>query len=94
MIRSPAEADTARRRIRFSADRWILAPVTTWRAQRVARDFGLGMDARTAWVIARMTSHPEELHLALHSLVPAKISKQSNRESGQRADPSDEAITA
>ncbi len=47
-------------RVRFSLARWILAPRTTWQARRLAADFGEGMDARTAWVMARLARHPDE----------------------------------
>lgn len=47
-------------RVRFSLARWVLAPRTTWQARRLAADFGAGMDARTAWVMARLARHPEE----------------------------------
>ncbi|MEE4494988.1 MULTISPECIES: hypothetical protein [unclassified Streptomyces] len=47
-------------RIRFPLVRWILAPRTTWQARRLAADFGEGMDARTAWTMARLARHPEE----------------------------------
>ncbi|MGI5262488.1 hypothetical protein [Streptomyces angustmyceticus] len=46
--------------VRFSPARWLLAPRTTWQARRLAADFGPGMDARTAWTMARLASHPEE----------------------------------
>lgn len=45
---------------RFSATRWLLAPGTTWRARRLAVKYGAGMDARTAWVLARLARHPQE----------------------------------
>ncbi|MGA4953768.1 hypothetical protein [Streptomyces lydicamycinicus] len=47
-------------RVRFSLARWLLAPRTTWQARRLAADFGPGMDARTAWTMARLASHPDE----------------------------------
>ncbi|MFC7933282.1 hypothetical protein [Streptomyces cinereoruber] len=47
-------------RVRFSLARWVLAPRTTWQARRLAADFGEGMDARTAWVMARLARHPDE----------------------------------
>ncbi|MEV0282344.1 hypothetical protein AB0I22_39115 [Streptomyces sp. NPDC050610] len=47
-------------RVRFPLVRWVLAPRTTWQAWRLAVDFGEGMDARTAWVVARLARHPEE----------------------------------
>ncbi|WP_329273785.1 hypothetical protein [Streptomyces sp. NBC_01451] len=40
--------------------RWVLAPRTTWRARRRAIAFGPGIDARTAWTMARLERHPEE----------------------------------
>lgn len=47
-------------RVRFPLVRWVLAPRTTWQARRLAADFGEGMDARTAWVMARLARHPDE----------------------------------
>ncbi|MER5348364.1 hypothetical protein ABT030_50700 [Streptomyces mirabilis] len=41
-------------RVRFPLARWVLAPRTTWQARRLAADFGKGMDAKTAWVMARL----------------------------------------
>ncbi|WP_283458972.1 hypothetical protein [Streptomyces sp. G-G2] len=52
--------------------RWVLAPRTTWQARRLAADFGPGMDARTAWVMARLARHPDEHGYAMHHLDPAK----------------------
>ncbi|MFF5535934.1 hypothetical protein ACFY71_26205 [Streptomyces cinerochromogenes] len=48
--------------------RWVLAPRTTWQARRLAADFGEGMDARTAWVMARLARHPEERGYAMGRL--------------------------
>ncbi|MCL6735928.1 hypothetical protein [Streptomyces neyagawaensis] len=47
-------------RVRFPLVRWVLAPCTTWQARRLAADFGGGMDAKTAWVMARLARHPDE----------------------------------
>ncbi|MFE1553178.1 hypothetical protein [Streptomyces sp. NPDC058718] len=47
-------------RVHFSLARWVLAPRTTWQARRLAADFGEGMDAQTAWVMARLARHPDE----------------------------------
>ncbi|MFJ9871331.1 hypothetical protein [Streptomyces sp. NPDC101165] len=55
-------------RVRFGFARWALAPRTTWQARRLAVDFGAGMDARTAWVMARLARHPEERGLAMAHL--------------------------
>ncbi|MFC0052087.1 hypothetical protein [Streptomyces actinomycinicus] len=54
--------------VRFPLVRWVLAPRTTWQARRLAGDFGEGMDARTAWVMARLARHPEEHALAMSHL--------------------------
>ncbi|MER5886989.1 hypothetical protein ABT160_24460 [Streptomyces sp. NPDC001941] len=54
--------------VRFSFARWVLAPRTTWQARRLAAAFGDGMDARTAWAMARLARHPEERLLALAHL--------------------------
>ncbi|MFK3734679.1 hypothetical protein ACI2LJ_30935 [Streptomyces sp. NPDC088090] len=59
----PGRADRATvgtGRVRFSLARWALAPRTTWQARRLAAGFGEGMDARTAWVMARLARHPDE----------------------------------
>jgi hypothetical protein len=54
-------------RVRFPLVRWVLAPRTTWQARRLAVGFGKGMDARTAWVMARLARHPDELgHAMVH----------------------------
>ncbi|MET8038775.1 hypothetical protein [Streptomyces sp. NPDC005345] len=55
-------------RVRFSAERWILAPRTTWQARRIAADFGPGMDAGTAWTMARMQRHPDEYAYVINQL--------------------------
>ncbi|CAK7288461.1 hypothetical protein [Streptomyces misionensis] len=60
-------ADTGRR-VRFPLVRWVLAPRTTWQARRLAADFGEGMDARTAWVMARLARHPDERGYAMAHL--------------------------
>jgi hypothetical protein len=48
--------------------RWLLAPITTWRARRLATEFGPGMDASTAWMLARLASHPAEMPYAMRHL--------------------------
>ncbi|MFE7854117.1 hypothetical protein [Streptomyces sp. NPDC057403] len=53
---------------RFPWVRWLLAPRTTWRARRLAADFGEGTDATTAWVMARLARHPDERAYALAHL--------------------------
>jgi hypothetical protein len=55
-------------RVRFPLARWVLAPRTTWQARRLAADFGEGMDARTAWVMARVARHPDERGYAMAHL--------------------------
>ncbi|WP_237735825.1 hypothetical protein [Streptomyces sp. AA1529] len=57
-------------RVRFPLTRWLLAPRTTWRARRLAANCGMGMDARTAWVLARLQRHPEERGSAIQHLGP------------------------
>ena len=54
--------------VRFSLVRWVLAPRTTWLARRVAADFGPGMDAVTAWAMARLAQHPDERIYAMRLL--------------------------
>ncbi|WP_256959373.1 hypothetical protein [Streptomyces viridochromogenes] len=48
--------------------RWVLAPRTTWQARRFAAEFGPGMDAPTAWLMARLARHPEERVYAMRLL--------------------------
>ncbi|MFJ4975454.1 hypothetical protein ACIP6X_08960 [Streptomyces coeruleorubidus] len=48
-------------RVQFSLVRWVLAPRTTLQARRLVAEFGPGMDAQTAWVMARLARHPDEL---------------------------------
>lgn len=55
-------------RVQFPLTRWILAPRTTWQARRLAAEFGAGIDARTAWVMARLARHPEEYGYAMTHL--------------------------
>ncbi|MFH8574580.1 hypothetical protein [Streptomyces zaomyceticus] len=43
--------------------RWIWSPITSWQARRLSRVTGMGLDE--AWVEIRLTTHPEESHLAL-----------------------------
>ncbi|MFF1405101.1 hypothetical protein [Streptomyces sp. NPDC058294] len=55
-------------RVRFPLVRWVLAPRTTWQARRLAADFGEGMDAKTAWVMARLARQPDEHEYAMAHL--------------------------
>ncbi|MEV7470889.1 hypothetical protein AB0O20_30945 [Streptomyces kronopolitis] len=64
--RPDAEAGTGR--VRFALTRWLLTPRTTWQARRLAADFGPGMDARTAWTMARLARHPDERVYAMAHL--------------------------
>ncbi|MFD9458792.1 hypothetical protein ACFWBC_37655 [Streptomyces sp. NPDC059985] len=64
LARAPVPAGetlSGRGRVRMSAWLWrrLLAPRTTPQARRLSADFGPGMDARTAWVMARLTRHPD-----------------------------------
>ncbi|WP_328490676.1 hypothetical protein [Streptomyces zaomyceticus] len=43
--------------------RWIWSPITSWQARRLFRVTGMSLDE--AWVKIRLTTHPEESHLAL-----------------------------
>lgn len=43
--------------------RWIWSPITSWQARRLSRVTGMCLDE--AWVKIRLTTHPEESHLAL-----------------------------
>lgn len=62
------DACAAHQRIKFPLSRWLLAPLTTRRARRLAAAYGPGMDARTVWVLARTTTHPEEISFAMNHL--------------------------
>ncbi|MET9760041.1 hypothetical protein ABZ016_13445 [Streptomyces sp. NPDC006372] len=62
----PAAAGAGR--VRFPLLRWVLAPRTMWQARRLAADFGEGMDARTAWVMARVAGRPDEHGYAMAHL--------------------------
>jgi hypothetical protein len=64
-VKSSNESNEPTKSIRFPLARWLLAPRTTWRARRLAAEYGPGMDARTAWELARLARHPEELGYAL-----------------------------
>ncbi|MFI8007972.1 hypothetical protein [Streptomyces sp. NPDC086010] len=55
-------------RVRFPLARWMLAPRTTWQALCLAADFGQGIDARTAWTMARLARHPDERSYAMAHL--------------------------
>ncbi|WP_336052220.1 hypothetical protein [Streptomyces sp. CA2R101] len=66
-------------RVRFSLTRWLLAPRTTWQARRLAADFGPGMDARTAWTMARLARHPDE-----HVYAMAHLDGDDRPSSGER----------
>ncbi|MEU2549564.1 hypothetical protein ABZ618_29745 [Streptomyces roseolus] len=48
---------------RLRRRRWIWSPITSWQARRVARVSGVDFD--DAWVEIRLTTHPDERHLAL-----------------------------
>ncbi|MEU9677857.1 hypothetical protein AB0D92_30650 [Streptomyces parvus] len=58
----PAASSTGRARL--SMARWFLAPRTMWHARRLAAA-DPGLDAQTAWVVARLTRHPDEHAYAL-----------------------------
>lgn len=47
---------------------WPSTCRTTWQARRLAAEFGPGMDAPTAWVMARLARHPEEHVYAMRHL--------------------------
>ncbi|MEH0521163.1 hypothetical protein ACFVZA_14830 [Streptomyces bottropensis] len=55
-------------RVQFSLVRWVLAPRTTLQARRLVAELGSGMDAQTAWVMARLARHPDELPYAMWHL--------------------------
>lgn len=45
--------------------RWLLSPLTQWRAQRFTKQQGAGMDVQTAWVLVRLRRNPAEADYAL-----------------------------
>ncbi|MFJ3620876.1 hypothetical protein ACIPSH_22395 [Streptomyces iakyrus] len=55
-------------RVQSSLVRWVLAPRTTLRARRLVAEFGPGIDAQTAWMMARLAQHPNELPYAMWHL--------------------------
>ncbi|MFJ8769871.1 hypothetical protein [Streptomyces clavifer] len=60
----PGPVASSAGRVRLSMARWLLAPCTMWHARRLAAA-APGMDAQTAWVVARLTRHPDEYAYAL-----------------------------
>ncbi|MFJ4518780.1 hypothetical protein [Streptomyces sp. NPDC088816] len=46
----------------------MLAPRTTLQARRLVAEFGPGMDTQTAWMMARLAQHPDELPYAMWHL--------------------------
>jgi hypothetical protein len=38
-----------------------MSPVTQWKAHRLRKSQGAGMDANTAWILVRLSMHPEEV---------------------------------
>ncbi|KOV74345.1 hypothetical protein ADL00_02435 [Streptomyces sp. AS58] len=67
-VKPSRDASAGNQRVRFPLIRWLLAPLTTWRARRLAAAYGAGMDARTAWALARTAAHPEEIFFAMTHL--------------------------
>ncbi|WP_031088659.1 hypothetical protein [Streptomyces sp. NRRL WC-3549] len=60
----PGPVASSTGRVRLSMTRWLLTPRTMWHARRLAAA-APGMDAQTAWVVARLTRHPDEYAYAL-----------------------------
>ncbi|MCX4553146.1 hypothetical protein OG204_00815 [Streptomyces sp. NBC_01387] len=59
----PGTGTTARTRtsgVRLWLWRWVLTPRTTWQARRLAAASEPGVDADTAWKLARIARHPDE----------------------------------
>lgn len=54
--------------VQFSLVRRMLAPRTALQARRLMAEFGPGMDAQSAWVMARLVRHPDELPYAMWHL--------------------------
>lgn len=71
-------------RTRFPVNRWILAPLTTWRARHLASD--LVMDASTAWALARLRDKPEELSYALDQLSRIRSPRLRASEKGAKTE--------
>ncbi|MEV0449860.1 hypothetical protein [Streptomyces sp. NPDC050600] len=77
----PTVASTGR--VRFPLGRWLLSPRTTWLARRIAADFGGGMDARTAWAMARLARHPDEHGYAMAHLNDERPPRLTEAEADQ-----------
>lgn len=72
------ETPAGHQRVTFPLTRWLLAPLTTWRARRLAATYGPGIDARTAWALARTATHPEERPFAMNHLSEEKEGKKED----------------
>jgi len=57
--------------MRRNTKRWILSPLTQWRAHRLASAQGSGMTTEFAWLLVRLREHPDEVSYALaNSAIP------------------------
>jgi hypothetical protein len=60
--------------MRRSTKRWILSPLTQWRARRLAYLQGAGMTTEVAWLLVRLRSNPDEVSYALSaSRIPRSL---------------------
>lgn len=48
-----------------STKRWLLSPITQWRASRLSARQGEGIDLQTAWILVRLRRNPAEAEYAL-----------------------------
>jgi hypothetical protein len=48
-----------------STKRWLLSPITQWRAVRFSARQGNGIDVQTAWILVRLRRNPAEAEYVL-----------------------------
>lgn len=54
--------------VKVTTIRWLLAPVSSWRAWRLGAAFHGQVSPQTAWLLARTYDHPDELPYAQRAL--------------------------
>ncbi|MGW8985168.1 hypothetical protein ACWGQ9_21185 [Streptomyces parvus] len=60
----PGPTASSTGRARLSMTRWLLAPRTMWHARRLAAA-DPSLDKQAAWMVTRLTRHPDEHAYAL-----------------------------
>lgn len=58
-----------------STKRWLLSPITQWRAVRLSALQGDGVDIQTAWILVRLRRNPAE---AEYVLIESGLPKSPN----------------